>query len=541
MNPLPTLARRHRHLRAHAVIVVSIVVGLLLATSCTSPTTTDAATGTPGPDDLMSQHSPTAPVAMAPRVVPALTPQQPAKVRERLAGLRLMNYYPASAPWTTMWTRWQPTAIDHDFATTSALGANAVRVILHPSAIGYPTPKPERISEVQSVLAMAAKHHLAVQLTLFDWFASYRDTTGSDQWANALLTPLHNNPNLVFVEVKNEIDPSNDAAMTWVKHELPVIRSLIGTVPVTVSVAGTQPLAQVRQLKSLLGGAQPDFYDIHYYGSPGNARAVFQAARSAVAPAPLYVGETGASSDGPDGDTRQDQYLRTVEWATHAVGLPPAAPWILNDIDAGSLPPSGQGGDHTDLNDGLYRTTGAAKPAAASIRLVFTGHAIPTTFNGDFTASATGRPACWDVSDLAGGQASWDPHAGHNAPGAAVLSHTSGSPSTPTAFTSTPIIQPVPGQRVHLTAWVRGEHATGNNTLAINWLDLDGHALTTATSPALPITTGTEWVRLSVDSAAPSRAASVILGLNSNSNSGSVLFDDVQFSVDPTQRPPGGP
>jgi hypothetical protein len=295
----------------------------------------------------------------------------------RLSALRLISYYPSGAPWTRMWTQWDPAALDRDFAAAASLGCNTVRLIVHPGAVGYPVPSPGRLSELAAAVGLAQAHGLAVQLTLFDWFGGYRDTAGSDRWSAAVLGPYRNDRRLAFVEVKNELDPGDPAAVAWARHELPVVQSLLAGVPVTISVDGTNPLAKIRRLKLALASAQPDFYDVHYYGPPGAAAAVFAAARDSVAPLPLIVGETGTSSDGPDGEARQDGYLRTVESAARAVGLPPAAPWILKDIDPRVAPPLTPG-DRAALDDGLLHTDGRQKPAARTIRAVFTATPVPS-------------------------------------------------------------------------------------------------------------------------------------------------------------------
>ena len=56
----------------------------------------------------------------------------------------------------------------------------------------------------------------------------------------------------------------------------------------TISVAGTDPVASVSTLKAGLAGAEPDLYTIHYYGGDGDrASRTLLAAQQAVAPVPL--------------------------------------------------------------------------------------------------------------------------------------------------------------------------------------------------------------------------------------------------------------
>src|SRR5207237_67080 len=88
-------------------------------------------------------------------------------------------------------------------------------VFVHPTAFGYPTPTATMQSRLANVVALAASHGLRVELSLFDGYVSYRDTAGSDQWAQAILAPYANDPRIAFVEVHNEINPSDSVAMSW--------------------------------------------------------------------------------------------------------------------------------------------------------------------------------------------------------------------------------------------------------------------------------------------------------------------------------------
>lgn len=59
-------------------------------------------------------------------------------------------------PWTTKWTRWDPAAVDRDFGLAAGLGANAVRIIAHPDAFGYPVPAPARTAQLARAVASLA-------------------------------------------------------------------------------------------------------------------------------------------------------------------------------------------------------------------------------------------------------------------------------------------------------------------------------------------------------------------------------------------------
>src|SRR4051794_14156053 len=57
-----------------------------------------------------------------------------------ISQLKIMNYYPADAGWTLMWSSYSHDRTVSDFQAIASLGANTVRIIVQPNAIGYPTP-----------------------------------------------------------------------------------------------------------------------------------------------------------------------------------------------------------------------------------------------------------------------------------------------------------------------------------------------------------------------------------------------------------------
>ena len=104
---------------------------------------------------------------------------------------------------------------------------------------------------------------LGVQLTLFDWWGAYGDVEGSKQWARAVLEGYVGDPRIAFVELRNEIDTTDAAALAWTRELIPWLRDLLRRqTPVTVSVAGMTPVRDLRALVAALPArARPDFFD----------------------------------------------------------------------------------------------------------------------------------------------------------------------------------------------------------------------------------------------------------------------------------------
>jgi hypothetical protein len=294
-----------------------------------------------------------------------------------VSGLREISYYPAQNPWGGMWFVWEPSVMNADLAKIAALGANTVRIFVQPATFGYPVPLSSYESELEEFLAMAASHGLKVQLTLFDLWNDYNDISGSKTWAADILTPLRGNTTIAAVELQNEIDPTYPQAMAWARTMLPIIRTDSGD-PVTLSVSGWNSATPLQQLITGLDGVKPDFYDLHFYGTPQYMESTFKTAQQIADGTPLLIGETGYSTyvgntswdTSPmtysQQETAQSYYFYFVETAAKEVGLPAVGIWTLNDF------PALLDVDESEQNFGLYTVNGTAKPAAAEVKSLFT-------------------------------------------------------------------------------------------------------------------------------------------------------------------------
>ena len=296
--------------------------------------------------------------------------------RATIAGLREVNYYPAANGWSYMWTRFDPTQIDADFARLHTLGANTVRIIVQPDVVGYPTVDPVMASRLRTVGQLAGKHGLHVHLTLFDWWSRYTDIAGSKQWVSSLLAPYKGNTLLSIVEVHNELDATNTAAVAWAKQIIPYVRSVVPQVMVTVSCSGITP-AQFSVFVTNLKSAKPSFWDYHYYGTGYWIHSVLQQIKTIAGTTPLIIGETGQTTIGTDGvetaalDQSQADYYQAAFAATKALNLPDVAPWILFDFAPGAIPPGQTADDPRQYGFGLYRADGTPKPSAAVVSEAF--------------------------------------------------------------------------------------------------------------------------------------------------------------------------
>ena len=294
-----------------------------------------------------------------------------------LRGLKEVNYYPADGGWMYMWSHFDPTAIDRDFARIRALDANTVRIFIQPSVFGFPAVHPVMAERLAAVIGLAWKHSLRVHLTLFDSWSEFTNIKGSKEWVSSLLSRYRDDPRIAVVELHNEINPRDPGAVAWVTKMLPYLSTVLPGTLRTVSTASVPPevfASFIHELNNL----PLSFWDYHYYGPPGDAYSLLSQIKALAAPRPLFIGETGYSTDGTPGDQAvqeqaQASYYQAVFTAAAALGLPKPAPWTLNDFSPGAIPPSQTANDRAQYDFGLFQLNGTPKPAAAVVRRAFSG------------------------------------------------------------------------------------------------------------------------------------------------------------------------
>ena len=461
--------------------------------------------------------------------------------------VRSISYYPARGGWTLMWTRFDAAAIDRDLARVASLRANTVRVIVPAHAFGYPEPNPAMSARLERVVGVAASHGLFVELTLFDWWHDYGDVAGSRRWATALLSRYADDERIAFVELKNELRPQDAGAADWAAALIPYVRELTQK-PVTVSVPALDPARDLRLLRSALGAAQPDFYSAHFYWRPELAAEHLRAASEAVAPLMLRVGETGYSTAIPyeilpglpasasAREAEQAYYLRSLANVTRRLGLPPIAPWVLSDFAPDAIPPDDPGlnGNGREYRFGLFRVSGEAKPAAAAVRMIFSGGESDGFNNGFEQAVRDERglplPALWRIRPARGAAFTRDVRMARTGRASARIDGAAAGTGTDAAFAIAPSDPGVrPGDRSTVTAFARAGPRCGRVGISLRWFASDGRVLGGAQSP--PLRCGTVgWKRLRASGTAPTDAAYVGIYLRAARTVGPAWYDDVVYS-----------
>jgi hypothetical protein len=481
------------------------------------------------------------------------SPAAPADRLDVPEDVRSISYFPARGGWTLMWTRFDADAIDRDFARIASLRANTVRVIVPARTFGYPEPDVAMRARLERVVALAARHGLRVELTLFDWWHDYADLAGSRRWAAVLLSRYAGDERIAFVEVKNELRPQDAGAADWAEALIPYLRELTRK-PVTVSVPALDAARDLRLLRSALGPAQPDFYSAHFYWRPELAGQHLSAATAAVAPLPLRVGETGYSTAIPYDilpgvpaspsarEAQQAYYLRSLALVAHRLGLPAISPWVLSDFAPDAIPPDDPGlrGNRREYRFGLFRVSGEAKPGAAELRSIFSGRRSHGFNNGFEQAVRDERgrplPALWRIRGAAGVSFTRDTRVARTGRASARIDGAAAGTGPDAAFAIAPPDPAVrPGDRITATVFARAGSRCGRVGIALRWFALDGRVVGGAASA--PLRCGTlGWQRLRASGTAPDGAAYVGLYLRAAGTVGPAWFDDVAYAYTRPRR-----
>ena len=502
-----TLSRRRA-----ALIASTVMVGLVLpaapAFAKTAPTPAKTTTAKP---------------AVRTTTIPTLS--------SRLAAVKTakaMNYYPSTAAWSKMWSSFDATKVDADFAKAQALGATTVRAIIFPTTFGYPTPSASYTDKLATFVKLADAHGMTVKFTLFDWWGSYSDVSGSTAWASSLLKPYKDDPRIISVELQNEFDATDTAAVAWAKKIVPAMRAAFPTMPLTFSVDGQAGATGMAKIKAALASTPIDYYDFHFYNNSERALATIRQAQAAVSPAPIVIGETGLNTlQNTEGE--QAAFLARVFEAAKVAGVQSVSPWTLTDFATGAIPDSAVAKLPVQYNYGLYRTNGVAKAAAAVVKAEFTGTALPASVTDNGFENAVGL-APWRPFMPELGEAVKTTSAAHTGKWSVSLSATGKTAAGSPSFRVAPI-QPVQSaQKWHGEVWARGNGATGTTQIAVSWFDINDKWLGGTNSASLPAGT-TNWTKLTVDGVAPAGSASMQIHLKSGGNTGTVWFDDVVITA----------
>jgi hypothetical protein len=440
--------------------------------------------------------------------------------------LKIMNYYPSDAGWTLMWTTYSHSRTAADFQAIRALGANTVRLVVQPQAVGYPTVTSAMATNFKDALSTAAAAGLSVQLTLFDWWSSYSDLSGSQQWLRSLLAGQSNNPTIALVELQNELATTSSSAMNWATQMLRYLPKVLPGVPRTISPSVSEGLTGISNMLTTFSSSVMEVADVHYYGDAAHAAQTIRTAKSYAAGRPVVVGETGLdTADGAAGEEAQARFFGVVARTARDLGVQPVAPWVLYDFTANGMPYAASDAEH---HYGLLRTDGTRKPAAAVVQQAFAGTGT-ADLDGGFEAEVNGSPdrfGAWLPFAPYYGTASVATDVVRSGTAAMCFSSTTGGSWLPSVYQSLPVL--AAGQTVSVAGYVNRTAPSGTERIVVSWFDSAGQNLGYSESSAAS-TAGT-WEPLQVSATAPAGADTVQIHLQAGNESGRACYDDVSIS-----------
>jgi hypothetical protein len=484
---------------------------------------------------------------------PAPTQAAPLAPLSAPRDLKVISYYPSDAGWTQMWDSWRPERLQADFARIAGLHANTVRLIVQAGTFGYPLPSSAYQERLALAVELAARAGLHVQLTLFDWLGqhglagSYADLAGSETWASAMLAPYAGDPRIACVELQNELDPRDPAAVAWARTLVPYIQGVLGPgTPVTLSAHGDNPVTALALLQGAFSAGAPDFWTLHLY-SGGGERAYWQLrqAQADGSRRPLWLGETGYPTletlsgygDLPQTldaqEAAQAHYLKTVAEAAWRLKLPSIGVWALDDFTADAIPVEPAQRIPAEYHFGLFRLDGTEKPAAAVVRRMFAAGRPSLDFDNGFEHGVSNGfgglvPAEWSLHGDTNMEVVQDTGVAHTGVASARLRSEDGVPGHAYLYVAPIDAAALAGATASASVWARVASPGADVRLEVDWLDGASRYLSRATS--LPARSGGGWRRLVLRTRRPARARSVRIYLVGARLTGSVWFDDATFA-----------
>ena len=424
-------------------------------------------------------------------------------------GLREISYYPRYHAWLKFWPEWEETRVemDADLDRIRELGANTVRIFVHPDEFNYPNPPTEAQRErFEEALGLIAQRDLRAHVNLFDCWWRWDEIEASRAWMEAFVTPYAGDTRIALWELQNEVDLENPVVRTWVGALLPELRLYGASTPCTVS------LLDVEQLDDLEALAAPDLYSLHWYPSSdvtwtSTLVPTLQRAVALVGADKLLLGEFGYDSHRVS-EAVQAALYRDVLYAARQQGIAHVGQWTLNDFPAGTAQcDPGTPATEPELHFGVYRLDGTAKPARETLYRVYHGRppaspSPPRVYNGSFEESG---PPCgaadwypWDPTWTGECAFARDCSVAHTGSCSARFDE---MPDRTVGTYNVPALPVEGGARYSLEGYARAEGLEGEAWIALSCFDAEENWLGDVRSASLTGAHGTGWTRLRIDPA----------------------------------------
>jgi len=458
---------------------------------------------------------------------------------------RAINYYARDHAWEAFWDDWPQTqdAMRVDMPIIRDLGANTVRLFVHPASFGWShggpagVPDSTQLQRIDETLAILDQNGLKARLCLFDLFdeQNFGMIAESVAWMTPLMSRFRDDPRIAMWELKNEVDMTKPTVRNWVLGVFPEFKRLASKTPVSISISAADSDGGTWQenLKDLVGNiSTADYYDVHFYPRGDIVwttpiEANINDAVAIVGVPRLLAHEIGQTTWAYHAEESQRDALQTLFYYGDKAGIQSFGVWAYEDFPKGTMKGPGPAlGD--ELAYGLYDLQWRAKPAVAVVSDMF--HDIPPTslpasavlYNSSFEI-ADGRTdvsANGKVEVLKGWQSwNWDSTWGtvelvrdlvRSRTGAfsARLTTEATAAGVEIGFFQVPAWPVQPGQTLSMSgyAWLDDLPAGSTVHLTASWLDANGSWFDNTDEAAVVGATG-EWAPMSLTITVPGNAA----------------------------------
>jgi hypothetical protein len=463
--------------------------------------------------------------------------------------LREVNYYPSNFGWEKFWVLWPQTKMqmDIDLDLIQELGANTVRIFLHPFTFGYPSPTATYLDYFEEALTLIDAHGLKAHVTLFDCWWSWEDISGSQTWINGVVTPHLNDPRIAVWELQNEVLLDQPVVRAWVQSLFPYLHQRTGDIPTTVSVNRVDWLDDVRDLTA---ENPPDIYSWHWYPWDffwtSSLPSDIDTARQAIGSAELLLGEFGYSTYAFSEES-QANLFRDVLYYSHLKGVDHLGFWTLYDFPQGTTQCANTVPNPEQLYYGIYRVDGSPKPSADILHSAY--HGNPPSSPGPMVV-------------LNSSFEDWNPHSGQlnnwwtwdqNWSGEqhffqdCTLKHTGNCSAKllsvedlATGLYTAPAFPVEAGKQYSFQGYVWTHNLSGWARISISWFNDRAEYLGSSASSHVTTPNTTKWSIVNLENISPPPNASyfqVFAQLFSTTSASVVWFDDVSNLINQVYVP----
>ena len=279
-----------------------------------------------------------------------------------------LNYYPASASWTSFWKKFPRAEIEADLEKAKALNVNSLRIFLTHDYFDAADTREDAMTKLVAFLDMCEAKGLVVLVTLFDLRPDYQFSNWDTDTAHidTVLSRVASHDALLGIDIKNQADLDFEfwgqgRIEAWLTVMARHIQTHYPHLPVTT---GWSKAENATRLTDVF-----DFVTYHEYENPKGFETRLRGVIHAAGDKPVMITELGSTIWHPPfiiGMREKKQAARLDSQLRQASLADGVFVWTLNDFEhvssgvVGPLPWRRAQQKHF----GLIRKDGTLRPAA---------------------------------------------------------------------------------------------------------------------------------------------------------------------------------